>query len=259
MAEPSSTLREQQFALARHVRDPSANPPPPGIEERRLAIYRQLFHDNIESLLSGHFPVIRKTLGDAAWQALVREFHAQFRCHSPLFTEIGREFIRFLEERQPSQDQPSQDDDPPWLQDLAHYEWGERALQIADDEMPGHVVDGDLLEGIPMVSPFAWALAYRWPVHRIGPGYQPRIAPEAPTLLLVRRDVDGYVHFSELSPPVYRLLEMLGCDPPMRGREALSQLAAEAQPDDVGGFLDDGASMLRRLHAEGVVLGTRAA
>ncbi|HPO24365.1 MAG TPA: putative DNA-binding domain-containing protein, partial [Arenimonas sp.] len=45
-------LRQQQFALAKHIRDPEANLPPPDIEDRRLAIYRELFFNNVEGLLA---------------------------------------------------------------------------------------------------------------------------------------------------------------------------------------------------------------
>jgi uncharacterized protein len=247
MAEPSATLREQQFALARHVRDPERNTPPPGIEERRLAIYRDLFCNSIEGLLAGNFPVIRQTLDDARWRSLVREFYAEYRCTTPLFTEIGREFLRFLELR---------DEDPqmPWLHELAHYEWVELALQIADDTLPAHA-EGDLLARQPVVSPHAWALAYRWPVQQLGPGFQPTAPPEAPTLLLVRRDAAGDVHFSELSPLVYRLLALLGEGMHASGREALRALAVEAGATDVEAFAQDGAAMLERLRVEGVLLG----
>ena len=110
----ADTLQDQQFALSRHLRDPS-HPPPPGIEERRLAIYRDLFFNNIESLLAGNFPVIRQTLGDDAWRRLVRSFYARHRSQTPLFPEIAREFIRFLETR-------TGDGGPPWLGVLAQYE-----------------------------------------------------------------------------------------------------------------------------------------
>lgn len=251
-------LRDQEFALARHVRDPAHNAPPPGIEERRIAIYRDLFYNSIEGLLAGNFPVIRRTLGDTRWHALVRAFYAEHRCRTPLFTEIGREFIRFLEH--PPQEPRSIDQreagDPPWLHELAHYEWVELALQIADDALPPHDPDGDLLAGKPVPSPLAWALAYRWPVAHIGPDFQPDAAPAAPTLLLVRRDADGDVHFSELSPLVYRLIELLGSDALANGREALELLAREAGATDLPAFVADGASMLQRLHDESVVLGT---
>lgn len=250
MTEFQDTLREQQFAFARHLRDPSVNTPPPGIEDRRLAIYRELFYNNVEGLLAGNFPVIRKTLDDADWHALVHAFHAGHRCHTPLFTEIGREFIRFLETR-------TAGIDPPWLVELAHYEWVELALQIASDEVPEHDPGGDLLAGVPIVSPMAWALAYRWPVPRIGPGYRPDAIPEQPTLLLVRRDMRGDVCFAEISPLVYRLLQLLAETPERNGRETLMALSLEATATNVQQFIEDGAAMLQRLHDEGTILGIR--
>ncbi len=249
--QPPTDLQRQQFALARHVRNPATHAPPAGIEDRRLAIYRELFYNSIETLLAGNFPVIRRTLGDATWHALVRAFYTDFRCQTPLFTEIGREFIRFLEERE------GLGDDPPWLNELAHYEWVELALQIAEDAAPPCDPDGDLLAGIPVPSPLAWALAYRWPVQQLGPQHRPEAPPAAPTLLLVRRDPAGEVHFSEHSPLVYRLLELLSQEPARSGRAALQALAAEAGAGDVEAFVGEGAAMLQRLHAEGVVLGTR--
>lgn len=244
-------LRGQQFAFAAHLRDPSAHPPPPGIEDRRLAVYRDLFFNNIENLLAGNFPAIRKTLGDEAWRALVRAFYAEHRSRTPLFAEIGREFIRFLEARA-----ESGADDPPWLPELAHYEWVELALQISDEPHPAHDAQGDLLENAPVLSPQAWALAYRWPVPRIGPDHRPDAPPDALTLLLVRRDASGEVRFAEISPLVYRLLEILG-EGVATGRQTLETLAAEAGVADAADFLEQGVAMLRRIRDEGTILGTK--
>lgn len=244
------SLASQQARLAAHLRDPDANPPPPGIEDRRLAIYRDLFFNNIEGLLSGNFPVIRKTLGEARWRRLVREFYARHRSQTPLFAEIGREFTRFLQQR------PASTDDPGWLAEMAHYEWVELGLQIAAGELPAHDPDGDLLSGVPVPSPLAWPLAYAWPVQHIGPDYQPATAPAAPTLLLVRRDAAFQVRFAELSPLVYRLLELLG-EGAASGREVLQRLAAEAGVEDLEAFLAQGRAMLQRLRDEGTLLGTR--
>lgn len=250
MAESAASLREQQFALSRHLRDPSTVAPG-GIDDRRLGVYRELLHNNIRSLLSGNFPVIQATLGEDAWRALVREFFATHRSRTPLFTEIGREFIAFLEQR------TAEAGDPPWLAELAHYEWVELALQISDVMPPLLDADGDLLEGIPMVSPQAWALAYQWPVHRIGPTYRPTQPADAPTLLLVRRDVDGNVRFAQLSPLAFRLLQRLSANESGSGRDVLVALAQEAEATDIPGFIREGAGMLARMHAEGTLLGTR--
>ncbi|HRO28484.1 MAG TPA: DNA-binding domain-containing protein, partial [Luteimonas sp.] len=71
MAEAPATLRAQQLALSSHLRDPAAVAPPGGIEDRRLGIYRELLYNNIQGLLASNFPVIRRTLADDDWHALV--------------------------------------------------------------------------------------------------------------------------------------------------------------------------------------------
>ena len=253
--EPSrmaTALPAQLDALAAYIRDPANATPPPGIEERRLKVYRELFFNNIAGMLAGNFPVLRRIFGDDGWPALVRAFYRDHGSRTPLFTELPREFLRYLEAR---------DDDAamPWLRELAHYEWIELALQISEatrDDV-AHDPDGDLLTGRPLLSPLAWPLAYTWPVNRIGPDYQPGIAPAEPTLLLLRREADGKVSFHGLSPLTYRLLQRLDLEPELSGREQLAALAAEAGADDIDAFMRDGASMLARLHREGTAIGTR--
>lgn len=243
-------LRAQQFSLTRHLRDPRNVAAPAGIEERRLAIYRELVFNNVESLLALNFPVIRKLLDDAQWHDLVRAFFRDHRCQTPLFPELAREFLRFLEDREPN--------DPPFLTELAHYEWVELALQISDAALPPHDVGGDLLRDAPVLSPLAWPLAYAWPVHRIGPDHRPDTPPAEPTLLLVRREADGQVRFSQLSPLAFRLLQRLGQAPELSGLAQLEALASEAGAD-VAAFVEPGRALLEQMRATGVLLGTRPA
>lgn len=249
----AESLRDQQFQLAAHLRDPQA-PPPPGIEDRRLAIYRDLFYNSLQGLLSGNFPVIRKLLADAGWHALVRDFYREYRCSTPFFPELPREFIQYLQQRS-GQDRG----DPPWLPELAHYEWVELALDLSEASLVDapHDVGGDLLEGVPVVSPLAWPLAYAWPVHRLSPQFQPDAAPEVATFLLVQRGADYKVRFNELSALTFRLLQRLSDHPGLSGREQLLALAAEAQAPDPGAFLVQGRAMLEQLRDAGTLLGTQ--
>jgi len=242
-------LREQQLELTGHLRDPHRVAAPAGIEERRLAIYRDLLFNNVASLLGGNFPVIRRTLGETRWLALVRDFYRDHRSQTPLFPEIAREFLRYLESLPRL--------DPPFLGELAHYEWVELALQISEariEDVP-HDPAGDLLEGAPVLSPLAWPLAYEWPVHRIGPDFQPSAPPPAPTLLLLRREPDGNVRFSELSPLAWRLMQRLGEEPQLSGHEQLRALAQEAGVPAETDFLAQGRQLLEQMRATGVVLG----
>jgi hypothetical protein len=254
---PSATLRRQQDALAAYIRDPEHAAPPAGIEARRLAIYRDLFFNNIEGLLSGNFPVIKRLHGDR-WPALVRTFYREHAARTPLFTEVAREFLRYLEDS---------DGHPPWLAELAHYEWIELALQISqarvDDidhdplDTPGTDLDAALLAGVPLLSPLAWPLAYAWPVQRIGPDFQPAAPPPQPTLLLLHREADGRVRFHAPSALAWRLLQRLDEAPDASGRSQLAALADEAGTACDDAFLAQGVSMLRQWHRQGIVAGVR--
>ncbi len=248
-------LREQQFALASHLRDPDLAPPP-GIEDRRLAVYRDLFYNSLEGLLAGNFPVLKRLLGDSSWHATIRSFYRDFRCQTPLFPEIGREFMQYLEARLGAGDPASRL--PPWSLELAHYEWVELALDIAETpELPAFDAHGDLFDGAPLRNPLAWPLAYRWPVHALGGDASVETAPDQPTLLLVLRGADGRVRFKSLSGATFRLLQMIDAEPAASGRRHLEALAAEAGAGDAGSFLRDGARMLDALREAGALLGTR--
>lgn len=250
------SLAAQQALLAAHIRDAAA-PLPPGVEPRRMAVYRELFYNALEGLLAGGFPVLKRSLGEERWHALVRRAHATHAWRTPYFTRIGEEFVGWL------QSQPGLQ--PGWIADLAHYEWAELGLQLLEAPLPPHDRQGDpgsspgqaLLDGIPVRSPLAWAFAYTWPVHRISPDFQPQAAPSEPTCLLLRREADGRVHFSQLSPLALRLLELIDEHPRTAGHDILALLAAEAGVPFDAEFLQHGGAMLRRMHDEGVLLGPR--
>jgi len=239
----AETLRDQQLRMARFIRDPQANPAPPAIEERRLAVYRQLFFGNLQSLLASNFPVLRASLADDRWQSLIEGFYATHRCQTPLFTEVAGEFVDYLERRS---------EQPGWVAELAHYEWIETALLLSDQAEPEHDADGDLLHGVPLLSRLAAPLAYAWPVHQIGPDNLPQ-PPLAPTLLLVRRGADLKVHFAHLAPLAHALLVSLQ-QSRQSGREHLAALARSAGVERAA-IEAPGIALLRSLKEQGVVLG----
>lgn len=244
----------RQYAFAAHIRDPLAFPRPADVPERRMAVYRELFFNNVEGFLATGFPVLRGILADARWEALARDFFAQHRCRTPLFLEIGREFLDYL-----GQERGARADDPPFLAELAHYEWVELALAVSDADRDGLVSadpDGDLLTGHPLLSPLAWPLRYRFPVHRIGPDSQPAEPGERPTCLLVYRDAHDEVRFLEITEVTYALLERLRADPAIAGREALMQIAEALAHPQTAAVVGFGLELLTDLRARGLILGT---
>ncbi|MFV3411254.1 DNA-binding domain-containing protein [Pseudomonas nitroreducens] len=240
------SLREQQLRMTRYIRDPQSNEPPPGIAAQRLAVYRQLFFGNLQSLLAGNFPVLHASLPDEQWQALTKDFYAGYHCQTPLFTEVAGEFVDYLE---------GLVDLPGWVAELAHYEFIETALLLSDSTEPAHDPDGDLLDGVPLISGLAVPLAYTWPVSHIGPRHIPLQAPAEPTLLLARRDADLKVYFARLAPLAHALLVSLQ-QWQLTGRQHLKALAEIAGVEQAA-IQGQGIALLRSLKEQGVVLGTR--
>jgi len=265
-ADKPMGFQRLQRDFAAHLRAPDDCAPPPRIEDRRLGIYRDLIYNNIESFISGGFPVLRSLFsdsgrdtgdsgrgsGDERWHAMVRDFVRRHASQSPYFVQISEEFLHYLQhERAPDAD------DPPFLLELAHYEWVELALDVSEAEFPaGLSMDGDVLELVPVVSPLAWSLSYRYPVHRIGPSFQPQEPPQSPTFLLVYRDRDDEVGFMEINAVTARLLQ-LAEGGQLSGRQLLESLAAEMRTD-AGALLEFGRELLRKLLDAGVLAGLTA-
>jgi uncharacterized protein len=223
------SLAEQQKSFAAHLRDPDHVPPPEGIEPRRMQIYRELFFNNLVELLGGSFPVARRILGMERWGRLVREFYAHYRAHTPYFLELPGEFAGWLRART-----TRGGDEPAFLPELVHYEWVELALAISEEVAPDAVAADatDPLDLPLMVSPLAWPLAYRWPVHRLGPEFQPAEPPATPTFLVVYRDAGDSVQFLEIGAGTARLLDALEQSPGLGCRQALAAGGGVAGSED---------------------------
>lgn len=246
----------QQRAFTDHIRDPEQHPRPGQVEDRRMAIYRELFFNNVEGFVSTAFPVLRTITAEDVWLRRVRDFFAEHRCETPYFAEIAEEFLAWLQHERG--DHP---DDPAFIQELAHYEWVELALSVsdadADENLPALDRNGDLLAARPMISPLAWHLAYSYPVHRIGPDFQPEHAGEQPTFLTVYRDRDDQIHFLELNAVTYRLLDLLKENPAYTGLDAMKVIAAEMQHPQPELVVEHGQQLLNDLRNRNIIIGTR--
>ncbi|MCX7078854.1 MAG: putative DNA-binding domain-containing protein [Pseudomonas sp.] len=250
MLNPMSPLHQQQQTLTRYLRDPGHCPPPAEMDVERAQIYRDLVFENLVSLLSGTFPVLVIILGDRDWRGLVRLFLRDYRSPTPKFGEIAKEFVTFLASEQPSLQQGPW---PAFIVELAHYEWVEMALQQSESEPLPTSDEQWLLDRPLQISPLAWPLAYRWPVHHLSPDFKPVEPPAQPTLLLIRRSEDWSVRFSELSPLAWRLLQRIEQFPTLAGRSQLHALANEAGVTEPSDFMDSGLALLRQMHAEGII------
>lgn len=239
-------FQQLQRALTAHLRDPERSPPPEGAESRRIRVYRELIYNNVEGFLSRGFPVIRSLYEDDAWHALVRDFLRSHRARTPYFLEIGQEFAGWLQDgRAP------QAGDPPFLAEMAHYEYVEVALSVAEASTDWQPLpaDTDLLAVRPALSPLAWLLGYRYPVHRIGRAYRPQEPPDTPTHLLVHRTPDDRIAFLELNPATARLVHLIQADTGDTARALLGRIADELGHGNPDAVVRGGVAILEELRS----------
>jgi hypothetical protein len=243
-------FQQFQYAFGRHLRDPRRHARPAGVPARRAGIYAELLFNNLTGFLDACYPVTRAVLGARRWRRLQREFFRAARCRTPWFREIAREFLAWLN----AADGIAL---PPWLRELAHYEWVELALDVMDADRPPHAPRGDLLNGVPALAPALMNLVYAWPVQRIGPEYRPR-KPRRTHLLVFRDETGagGAVRFVELNPVSARLVDLLGAGG-RTGRDACLQVAREIAHPDPAAVVAHGAALLEQLRAAGAILGVR--
>lgn len=256
MAE-APEFQKKQLAFAAHIRDPKNVSPPDGVENRRMAIYRELFFNNISNLLGHTFPVLKKIHSKERWQRFIRQFMQKHRAETPYFLQLPQEFVSFLQD-----EYEAVEDDYPFLLELAHYEYVEVVASVSENENElGDVNrDGDLLAGVPLRSNLVWVYAYQFTVHRISPEFLPEQAAEQPTFLAVYRNEDDKVRFLELNSMTAALLEAIGGnEEELSGAELLRDLATAAQFKDVDAFLAFGAEALAEMRSLGIILGAKAA
>lgn len=250
-------FQSKQYEFAAHIRDPENSLAPPGIEDRRMGIYRDLFFNNLRNLLGTFFPVMRKIHSDGQWSHLVREFMKIHRAKTPYFLELPEEFLAFLQN-----EYTPVEHDYPFLTELAHYEYADLALRVSTDENDTHDIDpdGDFLAHVPVKSSLVWAFAYRYPVHRIAADFLPTEPSEQPSYLAVYRRSDDKVRFLELNAVTAALLDAVeNNDAGLTGEALLRQLAATIHYPDVEALIKHGVDALEEMRQLEILTGTRRA
>jgi hypothetical protein len=195
------SFQNHQATFAAYIRNPEKNLLPNGVKPERMAMYRELFFNNIDGFLTANFPVLHSLFSEQNWMALVQDFFENHSCETPHFSEIPEEFLAYL------QNERKNPNDLPFLFELAHYEWVEMALSISHETSKLLLLENFTTAKLTL-SPLACVLAYQFPVQKICSEFVP-LKSEQPTFLVVYRNAKDVVQFLEITPLTFQLLQLV--------------------------------------------------
>ena len=246
-------FKQAQYEFAAHIRDPKLNSKPDDIEARRMNIYTDLFFNNVEDFIANTYPVLKEIMPANSWQEMIRDYFSKHISHTPLFPEMPREFLKYLENER------NNPNDPAFINELAHYEWVELALMTSDLDQNINWdridIDGDLLNKRPVLSPLAWLLSYQYPVQQISKDFIPDVPAEHAINILVYRDSSDEVRFMKLNPITAQLIQRINDEQHLTTKQILEDIAKQMQHPDPCVVIEGGYQIIQDLKNRCVILG----
>lgn len=246
--QPKFIKIQQEFAG--HIKSPDEIDRPADVDDRHMAIYRDLFFNNVMGFLTGGFPVLAEIMGEKRWNEIGRDFFSRHNNQTPYFLEISREFLSYLDN-----EYCSEEGDPEYLYELAHYEWLELYVDVEPEGYNSKCdKEGDLLTAIPVVSPVVEGFLYQYPVHKIS---NENASPEPKqSALMIYRKPDDSVGFIETNPFTLQLL-ILVKQQDLTGEQLLNSLLVQAGLENNQAAYQGGIETLKQWQDSGIILGTK--
>ena len=246
-------FKAAQRAFARHLRAP-AEFPAPTLPEDRLAVYRYAVRHNIAEFLANNYPRLKDVMTEDAWRTLVDDYLAHHPAHTAAFARLPGEFLQFLGTCQ------KHPDHPPFMEELAHFEWLENHLCCDERMLPDPASldrDGDLLCEEIIVNPVHVLVTYQFPVHVIDTTFNPSDAPSRPTHLAAFRDRNFNFAVLDLNPLSRELFEAVSAPGAPPARALLADFANRLGHTSSEAVMRGGAEILSRMRERELILGTR--
>ena len=269
-AAPKS-LVDFQVSYGRYLRQPSMVKRPKNIPARASKIYEELFFNNICGFINNCFPVAKSLFTNDEWLTLSRSFFCDWRCHTPYFSEIPKEFVHYIQQGQHHLSHYL------WLCELVEYEWLElevdtsNAVPLARHLLHNTATSNKATNNTATnnkattpektntntqlyANPTLRNRSFEWPVHRICPEFIP-VTPEA-TFLAVYRDTNHRVQFMAMNAITYALLEII-ISKPCTAQNALGQLAQAINHPEPAQILTFGLPIITDFLQRGMLVSTQ--
>ncbi|MBS0044319.1 putative DNA-binding domain-containing protein [Shewanella sp. M16] len=246
-------FKQVQQSFIDYIRDPSS-PLPADTDFRCMQVYRELFFNNVLGFVSNGFPVLKSLYSEEDWLTLVQRFFSQHDCQSPIFIDIAGEFLDFLlQEYQPTAN------DPVFMLELAHYEWLELAVAVAQaSEDESQLSSAQMSTQTLCLSQTARVAQYHFEVQHIRQDYRPQQQLDTPVFFCLYQDADCEVCFLQLNPLSAQVLAFLQAQGQAVFKEIVDWLTI-TYPQMAPEIIEQGCmQLLEQLAAKGIVRGRQS-
>lgn len=216
-------FQEMQLAFTDYLRKKEIDVTMGEQQSRQKEIYRDLVYKNINHCIADMFPITKNIISETDWKLMISHFISSHRLQTPYFLEICQEFLVYLiHTRQPL---PT---DYPFMIELAHFEWIQLALDIAEINFPEYQHNSDPTEKSTWkVSPLVVGLTYSYPVHIIDESYLPKESGAQPTYLLVYRNRNDDIKILTTDNLSLRIIQLLQTHENINSVQIFQLLSAE--------------------------------
>lgn len=241
-------FKQVQQSFMAYIRDPS-QPLPPDTDLRHMTVYRELFFNNVMGFVSNGFPVLKSLYSEEDWLVLVQDFFSQHDCQSPIFIDIAGEFLHFLQ-----QTYQAKAKDPAFMLELAHYEWLELVVAVAQESDDERIITPEQIPLQPLcLSRTAKVAQYHYEVLHIRQDYRPEQRLDTPLFFCLYQDDQCEVCFLQLNPLSAQVLAFLAEQGTARLDLLLSWLIA-TYPQLAPQTIEQGClQLLEQLAIKGIV------
>ncbi|WNG35716.1 DUF2063 domain-containing protein [Archangium violaceum] len=123
LAEPGAAELERLYAAHPGWEAPRA----------RVALYGRFVRHHVVDGVEKLFPLVRRCVGEAAWEELVRGYFATGPARHYELNRLGEHFPDFLSDKAPERGLPA------WVPELARFEWTDFAVYASEERVPATV------------------------------------------------------------------------------------------------------------------------
>ncbi|NQV02928.1 MAG: putative DNA-binding domain-containing protein [Bacteroidia bacterium] len=221
----------------------------PGVNEKHVHHYRRLVYNVIDDTLRSAFPLTVNLLKPKDWTATMQRFFLEHPCQSPQVWTMPKEFYTYLYETQPDIVKKH-----PFLLELLLFEWLEVELYMMPDLPVEFSREGNLLTDRLVINPEHNLKAFSYPVHLKNAKFITLTDKGNYFLVMHRLPESGKVEFTDLSPFLVRMLELL-TEQAYSLNELTSNTATEFSIEPDQQFYDQIHNFFARMMERKLILG----